>query len=70
MNLRYQIFMWVNGNLRLDSQTNDRDMAHERYEQLHRLYPGSEIKFHDRLLVVTAIAKPVEFVATTSARAA
>jgi len=70
MNLRFQIYQWVNGNLRLDSQTNDRDMAHERFEQLHRLYPGSEIKFHDRALVGMAIAQFNGFGVTTVARAA
>ena len=70
MNLRFQIYQWINGNMRLDCQTNDRDMAHERYEQLHRLYPGAEIRFHDRLLVGNVHSAPVEFVATAAARAA
>ena len=70
MNLRYQIYQWVNGHLRLDSQTNDRDMAFERYEQLRRLYPGSEIKFHDRLLVGMAVATLNVHLATAAARAA
>ena len=70
MNLRFQIYQWVNGHLRLDSQTNDRDMAAERYEQLRRLYPSSEIKFHDRALVGMAIAQFNGFGVTTVARAA
>jgi len=69
MNLRYQIFMRINGNLRLDCETDDRSSANERYEQLHRLFPCSEIKLHDRMLVGTDVAALDGFVATAAARA-